>query len=105
MEQKRFITPYEIHLGLNIFKYINNLTSDNFQIWEKNNEIKLNTPYKVVDKEGNCIVLFLDFNNVSNNNMQKIFERLQAMDLEFFMYHYKDRVRIGWRNDTRIQLR
>ncbi len=106
METKNnYLTPYQIDLGTKIFKYINIYTLDNASIWNKGNEIRFDTPYKVLDKKGNCIGLFMDFNHLGSETMKKIYERIHVLDFEFFMYYFKDRVRIGWRIDSKIGIK
>ncbi len=100
--KKQYITPYQIDLGTKIFKYINIYTIDTPRIWNKGNEIRLDTAYKVLDKKNNCIGLFMDFHHLGSENMKKIYERIHVLEFEFFMYYFKDRVRIGWRCDNKI---
>ncbi|KAA5534323.1 hypothetical protein [Paenimyroides baculatum] len=105
MQSNKFINAYEINLTFSMFKYVNASASDSTKIWDKDLKMSLNHVYKVLDKKGNCLGIFMDFEGLNEAKMKRILQKIDIIEHEFFMYYNKNVVRIGWRVDNKITVK
>lgn len=83
--------------AVGFYEWINPSVERGWITWQKGMNIELNKLYKHVDKSHNCVAIWCDFENMSKVRVDRIFQRVNLIPHEFFLYHNENRYRVGWR--------
>lgn len=90
------ITNEQLTQSIALFKWINPSVQPAIQQWSKGREIELNFIYSYCIKK-KCQAVWMDFEHLTEQKIKRILKKIDIIPHEFFLYHYQNHVRIGWR--------